>query len=505
VVEPSASNEAGESKADGVSVEDALMELAEGARFFRSAEGDFHAQVRVGECDEIISLRSNVFRDWLVDGYRRVFRVLPSRLSVNRVIGALEARARFEVEKPTVHVRIGHGRDTREPCYYLDLGDPSGRAVEISTLGWSLVDRPAVHFRRPEGMLALPVPRHDGSIELLRPFVNVSDQEFRLLVAWMAAALRPIGPYPVLAIHGEQGSAKSTLARIIRKLIDPQTAPLLCEPSSTRDLLISAVNGWLLAFDNVSALPQWLSDSLCRLATGGGFATRALYTNNARSTIYAQCPVILNGIDSFVRKGDLADRSVFLYLPPILATGRRAEEEFWARFDEQYPLILGGLLDAVAMALCELPSVKLDELPRMADFARFGEAIGRGLGWQAGTFIKAYEENCRETTVAALDDSPLAIELLKMASWGMESRWTKSPTDMLRFLEDGVSRKTLGSKNWPKTPTQFGNEVRRIAPHLRAHGIDFTFGKTVKGRHITLTLSGRSGFAGGMTEDSLPA
>ena len=116
------------------------------------------------------------------------------------------------------------------------------------------------------------MPSRDGSIELLRPYVNLADRDFRLLIVWMAAALRPVGPYPILALYGEQGSAKSTLARVVRLLIDPHAAPLLAEPRNTRELMAAAVNGWLLAYDNLGMIPDWLSDGLCLLATAGAFA-----------------------------------------------------------------------------------------------------------------------------------------------------------------------------------------------------------------------------------------
>ena len=135
-----------------------------------------------------------------------------------------------------------------------------------------------VHFRRPDGHLPLPIPTRDGSIDLLRPYVNLSDRDFRLLIVWMAAALRPVGPYPILALYGQQGAAKSTLARIIRRLIDPQAALLLAEPRNTRELMVSAVNGWLLAYDNIGVIPHWLSDGLCMLATGGALAGHASFS-----------------------------------------------------------------------------------------------------------------------------------------------------------------------------------------------------------------------------------
>ena len=208
---------------------------------------------------------------------------------------------------------------------------------------------------------------------------------------------------------------------VVRQLIDPQTAPHLAESRSTGDLMITAVNGWVLAFDNLSTLPNWLSDSLCRLASGSGFATRALYSNEERNVIYAQRPIILSGIDEFVRRGDLADRAVFLHLPAIIDSKRREEVEFWGTFRELRPKILGGLLDAVAGALRELPSVQLAKLPRMADFARFGEAVGRGLGWPTETFLAAYLDNRRQATLSTLEDSILANMLLKQVkmNWGL--------------------------------------------------------------------------------------
>jgi len=132
------------------------------------------------------------------------------------------------------------------------------------------------------------VPAHQRNVALAHayngrlgqessPFLNLkSDNDFVLVVAWLVAPLRNSGPYPVLALSGEQGSAKSTLTAILRELLDPNTAPLRALPREDRDLFIAATNGHVLAFDNVSGLPAWLSDTLCRLATGGGFAVRQL-------------------------------------------------------------------------------------------------------------------------------------------------------------------------------------------------------------------------------------
>ncbi len=470
---------------DAESVDDALLRVASIAAFFRSADGRFHARVPVENRHETYGLKSEEFRDWLIERYRGERTDLPPANAIARVLSALAARARFDDGTPVVQVRVGRVGDGSGPEFYIDLGNSSGQAIKLNARQWSVVDRPPVHFWRPEGLLPLPIPVRDGSIELLRPYVNLSEPDFRLLIGWMAAALLPDGPYPILAVHGEQGSAKSTLAKIVRLLIDPQASPVLAEPHSTRDLMVTAAHGWLLIYDNISAIPTWLSDGLCRLATGGGFAGRALYSNGERNVVQAQRPVILNGIDEFVRRDDLADRCVFLHLPPI-AAGRRAEAEFWRAFRAEYPAILGALLDAVVGGLAGLPSVHVRELPRMADFACLGEAVGRGLGWPEGTFMTAYRDNRLAASTTLIEDSVVAAALLRSAAWGGLENWTMPAGEMLRSLAKTIDPKIRASVRWPKTPRMFADELRRLAPQLRTRGISVTFTRTAENRLITI-------------------
>ena len=176
-------------------------------------------------------------------------------------------------------------------------------------------------------------------------------------MGWLVAAFRPRGPYLVLILQGEQGSAKSTGARVCRRLIDPNKAELRSQPREPRDLAIASNNAWALGFDNISRTSHWLSDGLCRLATGGGFSTRTLYSDSDETIFDAQRPILLNGIDSVATRGDLLDRSIMLTLPRL--KHHREESEFWSDFDEARPRILGALLDAVSMALQREKATKL--------------------------------------------------------------------------------------------------------------------------------------------------
>jgi hypothetical protein len=461
-----------------------LLRLAATARVYRSADGGLHARVAIGGRHEIYGIRSAGFRDWLIDGYFVERSEPPSSAAILRVVSLMEARARFDGGTPPVCIRVAGGGDQSGSAYFLDLGDSSGAAVKICARGWEVVDRPEIHFKRPGGLLPLPVPSRGGSIELLRPYVNVDDDGFRLVIAWLTAALRPVGPYPILSLHGEQGSAKSTLARILRMLIDPQACALMAEPASTRDLMVTAINGWLLAYDNITTIPDWLSDSLCRVVFGGGFSGRALYSDDERNVIFAQRPVILNGIEDYVRKSDLIDRTVFLHLPSMSQNRRRAEDEFWGAFRAEHSLILGGVLDALVGGLRELPSVKLSRLPRMADFAKWGDAVNRGLGWDADAFISAFEGSRKEASETSLESSPVGSLLLELASTALE--WESSPTELLQMLTERAGKKVARSPGWPKSPQRLTNELRRIAPQLRMHGLSIIFSRTGQSRCVAV-------------------
>ena len=148
----------------------------------------------------------------------------------------IEAKAHFDAPERIVHIRVG-GLDGR---LYLDLGDETWRAVEIDATGWRVIDNPPVRFRRAAGMQPLPMPVPGGSVETLRSFLNVqSDADFVLVVAWALACLRNRGPYPVIVLSGEQGSAKSTFSAILRALLDPEHRAA-CAPCRARTATCSS-------------------------------------------------------------------------------------------------------------------------------------------------------------------------------------------------------------------------------------------------------------------------
>jgi hypothetical protein len=255
---------------------DRLIKAADGREFFHTSDHRAYAYIPANGHKETIAVRSRKFRALLIRTHHSESGKVTNTARIEEAVAFFEGAALCGKELP-VHTRLA----THGAVIYLDLCNERWEAVEIAEDGWRVVVEPPVKFRRPRGMLALPIPTRGGSVFDLRPFVNVSnDDDFALLVAFMFAALRPGLPCPVEVLHGEQGSAKSTTAKVQKKLIDPTEPPLRSLPRDSRDLYIAASNSWIVALDNVSRLPIWLSDDLCRLAVGGGFATRELYSDD---------------------------------------------------------------------------------------------------------------------------------------------------------------------------------------------------------------------------------
>jgi hypothetical protein len=449
-----------------------LLRLAEQATLFHTPDGVPFATVPVNEHLDNWPLGSRQFRHWLLSRYYQETKTAPHQQALHEALHVIESRAHFEGLEQFVSVRLAE----MEGKIYLDLCNEKWEGLEIDSKGWQVLSSVPVKFRRARGMLPLPVPVRGGSIEQLRPFVNVAaETDWILLLAWLLAALRPRGPHPILVLHGEQGSAKSTTSRVLRALLDPSTAPLRSEPRDVRDMVIAASNGWVMNLDNLSQIPIWLSDALCRLATGGGFSTRELYTDAEEVLFDVQRPVILNGIEELAVRGDLLDRALILYLPPITEQKREAESSFWSQFETARPAILGALLDAVSSALRHLSGVRLEKTPRLADFAFWVTAAERGLGWEEGAFLRAYKRNQSAANDLALDVSPITEVVRSLVS---EAPFEGTASDLLKTLTSLADESIRRQKGWPPNAQSLSNTLRRLAPNLRKSAIEVGFSRS---------------------------
>jgi hypothetical protein len=482
--------ENGDTGERGPTQADILINVAkEGAPLFHTPDGTGYADIEVNGHRETWAIRSQSFKRWLRRLFYEATGGAPNSEALQTAIGLLESMAMFDGDERAVHLRVAADRNV----LYIDLTNNEWQVIELDATGWRVINRPPVRFRRAAGMLALPRPERGGSIEALRKFLNVKDNDFVLAVAWLLAALRNTGPYPVLAVSGEQGSAKSTGSKILRALVDPNTAPLRALAREDRDLFIAATNGHALAFDNISRLPTWISDTLCRLATGGGFAVRQLYTDQDEVLFDAMRPVILNGIEDVIERPDLADRAMFLTFEWINEERRRPESELWSDFERKRPCILGALLDAMVVGLARCAKVKRDVLPRMADFAIWSTACEPAL-WPAGTFAAAFAANRRELIEGVLDADAIASAI--RALMATREEWVGTASELLVALEGVAGERAAKSRNWPTSAEALGRGLRRPSTFLRKVGIEIAFERRGRTRKILITKRPRADWVG---------
>jgi hypothetical protein len=410
-------------------------------------------------------LRSKGFRQWLAKLFYDAEKKAVGSQTMQDVLGVLEGKATFEGPTYARCLRVAE----HEGRIYIDLADDAWRAIEVDAVGWRIIDDPPVRFCRPARILPLPVPARDGSLALLRRFVNVVDEHWPLVLGWLAISLRPTGPYPILRTKGEQGSAKTTQARVLRSLVDPSDCPTRGAPGSERDLMIAAENGWVCAFDNLSHLTPELSDALCRLSSGGGFGVRTHYENAEETVFHSARPIIINGIEDVGTRSDLMDRSLIVELPRLANEARMPEKVFDCEFEKVRQRIFGGLLTALSMALKNLPAVEQSKTawPRMADFAQWVVAAEPALGLERGAFLQAYLSNRETANQTALESSPVvaAIMVSLNRTGGMFRGTATQLHSTISFGQD------TRAKSWPKNARALSGVLERLAPNLRQSGL----------------------------------
>jgi putative DNA primase/helicase len=447
---------------------DTVIALTDGVELWHDADRMAFATFGVNSHRENWPVRSREFRMWLSGQFYEATGGCLGSQALEDAIRIVEARAVNEGSQHEPFVRVGrHGNKL-----YLDLCDARWRSVEITAAGWRIVDVAQAKLMRSSSMRALPEPERGGLIEQLRGFLNVrSEDDFILVVAWLVAALRDRGPYAVLAINGEQGTGKSVFSRMLRSLIDPSAAPIRAVPKDDRDLVVSAGNSWVLAYDNLSGVPAWFADALCRLATGSGFATRMLYNDRSEAIFEAARPLLINGIPSLTDRADLADRALTIHLATLTEEARNSEDELLTAFDVKRPVILGALLDAVSGALRNIDRIKLERAPRMADFAKWVAAAEASLGWEHGQFLSVYRNNRREVIETSFEADVIAVGIrdFVVADHPVEG-WTGTATDLWAALSARASEGVRKSKLWPASAQGLGNRIDRVAPLLRNKG-----------------------------------
>lgn len=430
------------------------------------------------------SLRAELTR-----AYRAKHGKIPGSTALEGALLALQGDAQ-ETPPEDIHTRVAK----RDGVVWIDMGDVAGHVIRIDSGGWDTVTRGVpVKFTRTALTGPMVTPARGGDVTELWDLLNVSVPDRPIVLAWLVATLYdPDVAHPILAVMGEQGTGKSSASSALVNLVDPSRAPVRKVPKDEDAWVTAAQGSWVVGLDNLSAIPAWLSDALCRGATGDADVRRRLHTDGDLEVFSFRRCILLNGIDVGAMRGDLADRTALVNLDLIPAERRREEGDLRAAWDDTRPRLLGSLLDTVADVMAELPHVTLTEKPRMADFARLMATLDKINGTSG---LTRWQDTAQTMATDAVEGDPFLSAVMDGVAGTWSGAWSGTSSELLALAEttarqaatdDGTEWRT--PRGWPRTPHKASADMKRYAPVLRKLGWDVDNAKDPHTKRARWTL-----------------
>lgn len=428
-----------------------------------------YASVMINGHRQVLPIENREFNLYLNHLYYSQFKKVINKDNLQQVINILQAEARFgKVKKIPLSNRVA--KKDNSFCY--DLSNEKWQVVEINADGWNVIDNPPILFNRYRHQSEQLTPMKNGDINKIFDYLNIKSYH-TLFLCWLVSCFVPDIPHAMPIIHGEKGSAKSTACSLLKQLIDPSVLDTLTIPKDMRSLIVNLQKHWFLPFDNVSYINEEVSDTLCRAITGGGIQQRKLNTNAEDCIFTFKRCLAINGINNVATRSDLLDRAILIELSRIEDKDRRELSEVQNKFKANLPYILGGIFDVLSKAMAIYPDVKLDKLTRLADFTRWGYAIGEALGSKGQIFLEEYNRNINTQNIEAINNDVVAT--LIIAFMKDKKEWKGRISELYNSLLNltttcGVS---ANSKQLPKGANHLSRRLKSLQSNLNAMGISF--------------------------------
>ncbi len=455
---------------------------------------------------EILPINSTRFKHYLSNLYCKNFGSYIGDGSLNTVVTNLAGKAQFSDGIIPLHLRVAWGSKTnrsKEDCIYFDMCDIQGRIIENSKDGWRIIDgsndNMPILFRRYNQLPLIDPDRNypPDIFDQLLNLTNVKDPKQRHLIkVYIISTLIPEIDHVILTTYGPKGAAKSFLLKLIKKLIDP-TSPLLLTLHRNIDQFIQQVNhNYLNYYDNIKYIPYWSSEEICKSVTGVGHTKRQLFTDDEDIVYEHKRCLGLNGINVALTESDALDRSLFIELEEIDEDVRKKENDLWTGFEKIKPQVLGYIFDILSKAIEIKSTLKLEKLPRMADFAEWGESISQAIGYPPNSFLEVYAENRNEQNIIAVNENRVGSLLLKYiqdleGKLGPLTNILFEPQELYNELTDFAETKDIGiaDRQFPKNAASLVKKIKTIVTNLKAaYGITVTIGRNTTTNTSVITI-----------------
>ena len=458
---------------------------------FKNQFGQLFAYVKINDnYYDLISLTSGKFEKYIYKiFYESEYKIILEKEERNEIIEHLQYKAEFSGNTKKLELRVSK---TDDYTFYYDLANKNEGtgAIKITPAGWSIENNPPILFRRYSNQLAQASPSpsclstvdgiDDKIFDKFIDLLNVKDSDNKLLLkCYIISLFIPSIPKPILMLHGEQGSAKTTLQELIKMLVDPSIVRTLTFPRDINELVQQLSHNYLAYYENLSTIKEWISDALCRAVTGTGFSKRQLYTDDEDIIYFFLRCIGFNGINLAATKADLLDRGIIIQLERIPKKEKRNLPDIWNEFEALLPSLLSYIFDVLVKVLRIKQKGGItfpNGLNRMADFEEYAEIISRCMGNPEGELQRVYQNNIGIQIDEAIAASPLSIAVVElMNSIEDDELWSGTATELSDKLNDIAETKLKISiqkiQSWPKSPNYLSRRLNEVKTNLREKGI----------------------------------
>ena len=436
---------------------------------------------------EIYRLSNPNYHKILRYKYYEEYKKTVPKEAIQQVIDLLEAKASFDGKEYPIELRVTKYGNS----FYYNLCDSDWNVVEISDDGIQIIPQTVPLFTKNNVMKEQVLPDLNVDPLILKDLIKkhyrfTTEDDLILYTLYLVTCFIPNIARPLLLVHGEKGSAKSTLLRLTKSLVDPSAIELNSLSNKRDDLAINLSNHHLVAYDNLRTLSKEISDLLCVAVTGGSFTKRKLYSDEEETVLSFKRTILMNGIGLVANQPDLLDRSIIIELQRIPETEYQPEEIIYDNFENDKSKILGCIFQLVQSAKRIRPSIELKQVKRLADFTYWLASVAQAFGITQEQLFEILDRKEEAMMIEIVEANIVVSVLMKFMSNKCE--YVGSVAELLRDLETFIYERNIRITNlkWPGSASVLSTRLSEAKSNLEYMGIYYYIKNAGSAKRITI-------------------
>lgn len=445
----------------------------------KSDSKQIYAKIKSNDHVESIDLNTTKARSWLMFNHRKETNKMYSIDAYKNALEYIRADAQFDgTVKEMIYTRLAQADD----AIYYDLCSPTWELLKITGSGIETIpfseETPTFLHRQSMNEQVQPEYSDDDALEQLMQLLRISQSDRVVFKIHLISMFFERHETPIMLIHGEHGSIKTTITKTVKRIVDPSASNISSLSNRKADIPLSFHNKYLSVFDNVSELKQDVSDMFCRAITGEESSKRMLYTDADEYILQYKRKIILNGISPKIEWPDFNDRTIYYETSTISDNDKLTNEEFNHELEKLMPRILGQIFSTLSKTLTSYVTIGKPIRPfsRMGEFEKYGETIARVLGYEENEFLNRYKEKWQSSSLINIDAWPiinLIREMLKEISV-----FEDSVSNLHKRLKEDAKEAGIEVRGkesgFPSKPNVLSRQLKMLSPGFRKLGYELS-------------------------------